>query len=92
MYSVYVHFWKGNNMRKINVTDFRQHLPGYLKQVQQGEYIQITLHGKVVARLVPEQDAAEEARKLLSGWRSSAHIGDILSPIGEAWEVQRDRV
>ena len=75
-------------MRKINVTDFRQHLPGYLKQVQQGEFIQITLHGKVVARLVPEQDAVEEAKKSLTGWRNSAYIGDLLSPISEAWEVQ----
>jgi len=79
-------------MRKVNVTDFRQHLPGYIKQVQQGEFIQITLHGKVVARLVPEQDAVEEAKKSLTGWRRSAYIGDLLSPIGEAWEVQRDRV
>ncbi len=79
-------------MRKVNVTDFRQHLPGYIKQVQQGEFIQITLHGKVVARLVPERDAVEEAKTALLGWRGSAHIGDLLSPIGEAWEVQRDRV
>ena len=79
-------------MRKVNVTDFRQHLPGYIKQVQQGEFIQITSHGKVVARLVPEQDAVEEARKSLAGWRGSAHIGDVLSPICQPWEAERDRV
>jgi len=79
-------------MRKVNVTDFRQHLPGYIKQVQKGEFIQITLHGKVVARLVPEQDVVEEARKSLTGWRGSAHIGDVLSPIGKDWEAERDRV
>lgn len=79
-------------MRKVNVTDLRQHLPGYIKQVQSGELIQITLYGKVVARLVPEQDAVEEARKSLTGWRGSAHIGDVLNPIGEAWEAERDRL
>ena len=79
-------------MRKVNVTDLRQHLPGYIKQVQSGEFIQITLHGKVVARLVPEQDAVEEAKKSLTGWRGSAHIGDVLSPISEAWEAERDRL
>ncbi len=79
-------------MRKINLTEFRQHLPGYIKQVQQGEFIQITLHGRVVARLVPEQDAVEEAKKSLSEWARSAKIGDLLSPIGETWEVQRDHV
>lgn len=79
-------------MRKVNVTDFRKHLPGYLKKVRQGEIIQITLHGKVVARLAPEKDAAGEAKKSLMGLRGSAHIGDLLSPIGEAWDVQHDRV
>ncbi len=79
-------------MRKVNVTDLRQHLPGYIKQVQSGEFIQITLYGKVVARLVPEQDAVEEARKSLTEWRGSAHIGDVLNPIGEAWEAERDRL
>ena len=79
-------------MRKVNVTDFRQHLPGYIKKVQQGEIIQITLHGKVVARLAPEKDAVEEAKKSLKEWRGSASIGDLLSPIGETWEAQHDRV
>ena len=79
-------------MRKVNVTDLRQHLPGYLKQVQKGELIQITSHGKVVARLVPEQDAVEEARKWLKEWRGSAQIGDLLSPIGDGWEAESDSV
>lgn len=79
-------------MRKVNVTDLRQHLPGYIKQVQQGEMIQITVHGKVVARLTPEQDAVEQAIKSLMEWRTSAYVGDLVSPIGEDWEVQSDRV
>lgn len=79
-------------MRKVNVTDLRQHLPGYIKQVQQGEMIQITVHGKVVARLTPEQDAVKQAIKSLMEWRTSAYVGDLVSPIGEDWEVQSDRV
>ncbi|MCK9398216.1 MAG: type II toxin-antitoxin system prevent-host-death family antitoxin [Methylobacter sp.] len=33
-------------MKAVNVTELRQHLPDYLKQVQQGEEIAITLHDK----------------------------------------------
>lgn len=79
-------------MRKVNVTDLRQHLPGYLKQVQRGESIQLTVHGKVVARLVPEHEVAEEARRSLNRWRASARIGDVIGPVGEVWEAGRDPV
>ena len=41
-------------MTLVNVTELRQHLPDYLKQVQQDEEIAITLHGKTIARIVPE--------------------------------------
>ncbi len=79
-------------MRKVNVTDLRRHLPDYIKRVQRGEHIQITVHGKAVARLVPEKDMIEKANKALMAWRGSAHIGDVLSPIGKDWEAERDRV
>ena len=72
-------------MRKVNVTDLRQHLPGYLKRVKAGERIEITLHGKVVARLMPAQGTAGEAAALLARLRKSAVIGDIVSPVGENW-------
>ena len=79
-------------MRKVGVSDFRQHLPGYLARVRKGEPIQITQHGKVVARLVPEQDATLEAREQLAVLRKTARIGDVLSPIGEPWESEHGRV
>jgi prevent-host-death family protein len=79
-------------MRKVGVTDLRQHLPGYLAQVRKGEPIQITQHGKVVARLVPERDTAQEARQQLAAWRKTARIGDVLSPIEEPWSSEHGRV
>ena len=42
-------------MNAVNVTELRQHLPDHLKQVQQGEEIAITLHGKTIARIVGSQ-------------------------------------
>lgn len=41
----------GSLMTSVSVTESRQHLPEYLKQVQAGEAIAIaiTLHGKTIA-------------------------------------------
>jgi len=79
-------------MRKIGVTELRQHLPSFLKRVRKGEPIQITQHGKVVARLVPEQDPAQEAREQLAALRKTAWVGDVESPSGETWDYDRDNL
>lgn len=57
-------------MSTVSVTDLRQNLPAYLKRVQSGQRILVTSHGRVIAELKspsPEDDAAEQARKLLKG-------------------------
>ena len=79
-------------MRNVNVAEFRQHLQRYLAQVQNGEALQLTVNGRVVAQLTPARDAAQEARDRLAQWRMSASIGDLLSPLGEAWEAERGRL
>jgi prevent-host-death family protein len=38
---------------QVNVTELRQHLPSYLKQVQNGKEIVVTSHGEMIARIVP---------------------------------------
>jgi prevent-host-death family protein len=48
-------------MTSVNVTELRQRLPEYLKQVQRGEEVVITLHGKTIARIV--SDRQENAAK-----------------------------
>ncbi len=74
-------------MTAINVTELRQHLPDYLKQVQQGEEISITLHGKIIARIIPERldDKRAAALKRLEALRGKMIIGDILAPLNEEW-------
>lgn len=81
-------------MTSINVTEFRQRLPSYLKQVQQGEEIAITLHGKTIARLVPEhRDSKREAAlKRLDALRGKMIVGDILAPLDEAWTGDADNL
>lgn len=81
-------------MSSINVTELRQHLPEYLKQVQAGEEIAITLHGKTIARIVPEakESKREAALKRLDVLRGTVIVGDIISPIEEEWTADADHL
>ena len=81
-------------MNSVNVTELRQHLPEYLKQVQQGEEIVITLHGKTIARIVPEHQETkrEAALKRLEALRGTVIVGDILSPLNEEWTGDADNL
>ena len=75
-------------MSHVKVTELRQNLPSYLNKVQNGEELQITLHGKVIARTVPEQGAPAAAQKRLADLRKKARLGDVISPINEGWNVE----
>lgn len=74
-------------MNAVNVTELRQRLPEYLKQVQNGEEIAISLHGKVIARLVPDQDvsAREAATRRLLALRGTMIVGDVMAPVDAEW-------
>lgn len=77
-------------MIQVNVTEFRKHLPAYLDKVSTGEEVALTSRGKVVARLVPEVDESLKAREWLAEIRAKSWVGDVTSPLDEAWEVMRD--
>jgi prevent-host-death family protein len=77
-------------MQQVNVTEFRNHLPAYLKIVKNGEALALTSHGKVVARLVPESDEAQKAREWLASIRPDSWVGDVTSPLDETWEALDD--
>jgi prevent-host-death family protein len=81
-------------MTSVNVTELRQHLPDYLKQVQQGEEIAITLHGKTIARIVPEhrENRRDTALKRLLALRGTVIAGDILAPLDEDWSADADNL
>lgn len=74
-------------MNVVNVTELRQHLPDYLKQVQQGEEIIITSHGKNIARIVPNvpDNKREMAFNRLAALRGKMIMGDIVTPLGDEW-------
>lgn len=79
-------------MEPVNVTELRQHLPSYLGKVQEGEEIQVTLHGRVIARIVPVRDEAAAARQRLLAIQEQCSLGDILSPSGEEWDAEHGRL
>jgi prevent-host-death family protein len=81
-------------MTAVNVTDLRQRLPEYLRQVQQGEEIVVTLHGKPIGRIVPErpEDEREAACKRLDALRGTVIAGDLLATLDEAWSGDADHL
>jgi prevent-host-death family protein len=80
-------------MQTVNVTEFRQHLPSYLKQVAAGEEIHITSHGKAIARLLPAEDPSVAARAWLEALRGVGSVGDVISPIDEVeWTGDADNL
>lgn len=66
-------------MPKINITELRQNLPAYLARVQKGEAVEVTVRGRVIARIVPHEDGQAAARKRLKALRKSALVGWIRS-------------
>ena len=78
-------------MPKVNVTELRQNLPAYLAEVQKGKEIEVTSRGKVIARIVAQGDAQEQALERLHAARKRCRIGDVLSPGDAMWNAERDR-
>lgn len=78
-------------MAKVKVTELRQNLPAYLARVRAGEAVEVTVRGRVIARIVPEEDRQAAAQKRLKALRKTARIGDIMSPSGEVWDAERGR-
>ena len=78
-------------MTEVNVTELRQNLPEYLADVKKGNELKITVHGKVIARIVPEVDAKDAARKRLAALRAKCKVGDVITPTDEKWNAGRGR-
>jgi prevent-host-death family protein len=47
-------------MREIQASEAKTHLPQLLDDVERGEVIVITCHGRAIARLIPEMDGRRE--------------------------------
>ena len=84
-------------MPQVSVSHLRQHLPDYLKRAQEGESIQITSRGRVIARLEAEHDPAQAAREWLEELKGRVPLADVVSPLGPdladtAWSGDADHL
>ena len=68
-------------MQQVNVTELRNNVPQYLRQVKKGLELQITSHGRSIARLVPEQNAVKEAKDRLLKLKGTMILGDITESV-----------
>ncbi|TWS20725.1 type II toxin-antitoxin system Phd/YefM family antitoxin [Tsukamurella asaccharolytica] len=53
-------------MEQIGVRELRQHASKYLARVEAGEEIEVTNHGRLVARLVPVSEKERRYRELVA--------------------------
>jgi prevent-host-death family protein len=67
-------------MREIQASEAKVHLPQLLDDVERGETVVITRHGRPIARIVPEIDRQqEEIDKALAGIRGRRGRTDRIS-------------
>lgn len=75
---------------EVSVSELRQDIAAWLERVRSGEEVSVTVRGEVVARLIPARDPRAEARRKLEALRLRARVGDVESPLDEAWNVVDD--
>jgi prevent-host-death family protein len=75
-------------MAKVGVRELRQNLSKYLERVKEGESLEVTEHGREVARLVPSRANAYAELAARFGVRAPSErleeIAERLTPTGAA--------
>lgn len=73
-------------MREIQASEAKTHLPQLLDEVERGETVIITRHGRAIARLVPEShrrqeeiDRAIDSIRALGRRTGSITVAELLS-------------
>lgn len=79
-------------MTAVNITELRHHLPIYLQRVAQGESFRVTVRGRVIALLSPEQTEADAAYQRLVNYRATARVGDVMTPVATVWSGDNDHL
>lgn len=74
-------------MLEVPVSEFRSNLNKYLGKAQKGESILLTTRGKSIAQISPPANIQKQAKIKLKALRKKCKLGDVLSPLDEAWEA-----
>lgn len=76
-------------MLTVGVNQLRKDFGQFLRRVQSGELVIITVRGHKVAQLMPFNETRQQAREALQQLRKTAIIGDVVSPLDEEWETMQ---
>ena len=74
-------------MKNVSISELRSNLLKYLKLVQQGEAINVTSKGTVMATLTPPVSQKQAARIKLEKLSKTAVVDDVVSPIADSWDA-----
>jgi prevent-host-death family protein len=75
-------------MERVGVRELKDKLSHYLRAVRQGQIVEVTVHGKPVARLVPAQPRAEAPESEIVEQRIWALVAEGIL----AWNGQRFQI
>jgi prevent-host-death family protein len=67
-------------MERIGVRELRQHASRYLDRVKEGETVEVTERGRLVALLVPPSPAATARERLIAAGRLLPSSGPLRLP------------
>jgi len=73
-------------IRKVTATEAKTHLLSLLDDVAQGEEVEITRHGRTVARLVPAH-GPQALRGSFAGMAMTAASDEELFSTGVRWDL-----
>ena len=83
-------------MSAVTVSDLRDRLQDYLRQVEEGHELSIVEGGRTIARLVPSSpdSARQSAMRRLASARGTVIVGDVVGPIlgAATWTADEDHL
>ena len=74
---------EGGSRARVGVRELRQNLSVYLRRVESGETLDVTEHGRLVARLAPAPETSTLDRLIAEGRATPARrpVGSLPEPI-----------
>ena len=76
-------------MKNVSITELRANLLKYLQIAQQGERVNVTSKGTLLATLTPPVTQQDSAKAKLRKLAKTAVIHDIVSPTGDIWDAMK---
>ncbi len=76
-------------MKNVSITELRANLLRYLQIAQQGEQINVTSKGTLLATLTPPVTQQDAAKAKLNKLAKTAVIHNVVSPTGDTWAAMK---